>query len=190
MAQIKCVRQPCAGQQESFWFARLYTIAYVNIPFSILFAPGPRSSALISDGCTTAKMTMTKNISNASKMYRYTSCEMRYPSLPGSFQSATCTFAEAGYLRTLRIFDQAEDATDPDKNAAGVQRVQTPLPQLVHLHALSVGTRTKRAWKIPAVTTKQVKKRIWTTRPPMITFSPRVIESRPPDAMMPPPLQS
>lgn len=75
---------------------------------------------------------------------------MRYPSLPGSFQSATCTFAEAGYLRTLRIFDQAEDATDPDKNAAGVQRVQTPLPQLVHLHALSRGDTHQASMEDPS----------------------------------------
>lgn len=39
----------------------------------------------------------------------------------------------------MSVFDQAEDATDPNQDAAGVQRVQTPLPQLVHLHALSCG---------------------------------------------------
>jgi hypothetical protein len=30
-------------------------------------------------------MTITKNMSSASKMYRKTSCEMRYPSLPTNY---------------------------------------------------------------------------------------------------------
>lgn len=46
---------------------------------------------------------------------------------------------DMGHLHTLSILDQAKDATDPDENAAGVERVQTLLPQLVHLHALSCG---------------------------------------------------
>lgn len=111
-----------------FWSVRLYTIAYANIPFSILFAPGPWSSALISDGCTMAKSTMTKNMSNASKIYKYTSCEMRYPSLPVILQSAYIHIREIEHLLTLSVFDQAENATDPNKTAAGVQRVQTSLP--------------------------------------------------------------
>jgi hypothetical protein len=86
-----------------------------------------------------ANMTMTKNMSNASKMYKYTSCEMRYPALPVSLQSADMHVRVIDHLLTLSVFDQAENATDPDENAASVQRVQTPLPQRVHLHALSCG---------------------------------------------------
>jgi hypothetical protein len=31
-------------------------------------------------------------------------------------------------VHTLSILNQAENATDPDEHAAGVQRVQAPLP--------------------------------------------------------------
>jgi len=86
-----------------------------------------------------AKITMTKNISKASKMYKYTSCEIRYPSLPASLQSADMYFHGHWYLHTLSIFDQAEHTTDPDENTASVERVQTPLPQRVYLHALPRG---------------------------------------------------
>ena len=45
----------------------------------------------------------------------------------------------ADTLHTLGIFDQTKYATDPDENASGVQRVQTPRPESMDLHALARG---------------------------------------------------
>ena len=40
---------------------------------------------------------------------------------------------------TLSVFDQAEDAADPDQHAAGVEGVDASLPQPLGLHALARG---------------------------------------------------
>lgn len=48
-----------------------------RINFSIILVLPPLFIALISLGCTTANTTMTVHMSNASKMYRKTSWEMR-----------------------------------------------------------------------------------------------------------------
>jgi len=38
---------------------------------------------------------------------------------------------------TLSVLDQAENATDPDQHATGVQGVDTPFPETLGLHALA-----------------------------------------------------
>jgi hypothetical protein len=41
--------------------------------------------------------------------------------------------------RTLSVFDQTEDTTDPDEHAAGIQRVDALLPETLRLHAFARG---------------------------------------------------